>query len=88
VGVYPDTSNITISDSQGYTSIVIFIEADQNITTNPEISEKLLDDDPYQVIWVSILVVFLSIGFIVPWGFLIHWHVKRRSLIKQIKNKK
>jgi len=44
-----------------------------------------VENDPYKVVWVSVLTVCLSIGFVVPWVFLILWWIKKRRLLGEIR---
>ena len=47
-----------------------------------------MEDGNFKIVWVTVLTVSLSIGFFVPWAFLILWWIKRRRLMIEAQKKK
>ena len=45
-------------------------------------------EDDSSAAWFAVLIIALSVGFIIPWIFLIYCQLKKRALLREIKTTK
>jgi len=73
IGQISGAANATYSIGVSEPDTIFVIGFDGNST------QVDVDGGPYKVVWVSVLCVCLSVGFVVPWVFLVLWIIKKRD---------